>query len=202
MHGTHAVAHRRHLVRLPQVCQIHRTLPPGGVLVFMTGQREVEHLCKKLRAAFAQRPKRGGQAAVAGGSADAAAAVAAGAAAAAAAGGGGDAAAAAAAAAEEAAGLDAFSGDAAEAADGGGGEDAALLERLLEEDRLAGDGDLRDDYDAESSGACCACCACCGRLCRLCLPLLRLLLLLLPRPRRCRSWHHHSATVNTESCLS
>jgi ATP-dependent RNA helicase DHX37/DHR1 len=182
------------LVWLLQVCQIHRTLPPGGVLVFMTGQREVEHLCKKLRAAFAQRPKRGGQAAAAGGSADAAAAVAAGAAAAAA-GDGGDAAAAAAAAAEEAAGLDAFSGDAAEAADGGGGEDAALLERLLEEDRLAGDGDRHDDYDAESSGACC------GRLCLLCLPLLRLLLLLLPRPRRCRSWYHHPATVNTESCL-
>lgn len=35
-----------------QVCQIHRRLPPGGVLVFLTGQREVERLCAKLRAAF------------------------------------------------------------------------------------------------------------------------------------------------------
>ncbi len=32
-----------------QVSQIHRQLPPGGILVFMTGQREVESLCKRLR---------------------------------------------------------------------------------------------------------------------------------------------------------
>ena len=35
-----------------QVCQIHRRLPPGGVLVFLTGQREVERLCAKLRTTF------------------------------------------------------------------------------------------------------------------------------------------------------
>lgn len=35
-----------------KVCAIHRKLPPGGILVFLTGQREVEDLCKKLRKAF------------------------------------------------------------------------------------------------------------------------------------------------------
>lgn len=32
-----------------KVKQIHRGLPPGGILVFLTGQREVEELCRKLR---------------------------------------------------------------------------------------------------------------------------------------------------------
>lgn len=32
-----------------KVSQIHRRLPRGGVLVFLTGQREVEQLCRKLR---------------------------------------------------------------------------------------------------------------------------------------------------------
>ena len=36
-----------------QVRQIHRRLPPGGVLVFVTGQREVEHLVARLRTALA-----------------------------------------------------------------------------------------------------------------------------------------------------
>ena len=35
-----------------KVTAIHRKLPPGGVLVFVTGQREVDALCKKLRAAY------------------------------------------------------------------------------------------------------------------------------------------------------
>lgn len=87
-----------------QVCQIHRSLPPGGILIFLTGQREVEQLCRKLRATF-NRPKKRAGAAGAGTAVGAA-------------GGAGaeDAAdaAAAAAAAEEAAALDAFSGDAAE----------------------------------------------------------------------------------------
>jgi len=30
------------------VCKIHRQLPPGDVLVFLTGRREVLHLCRKL----------------------------------------------------------------------------------------------------------------------------------------------------------
>ena len=38
-----------------QVCKIHRQLPTGGILVFLTGQREVEHLCKRLRQAFAPK---------------------------------------------------------------------------------------------------------------------------------------------------
>lgn len=32
-----------------KVMQIHRTLPPGGILVFVTGKSEVEYLCQKLR---------------------------------------------------------------------------------------------------------------------------------------------------------
>ncbi|PIA61252.1 hypothetical protein AQUCO_00300647v1 [Aquilegia coerulea] len=32
-----------------KVMAIHKRLPAGGILVFVTGQREVEHLCKKLR---------------------------------------------------------------------------------------------------------------------------------------------------------
>jgi ATP-dependent RNA helicase DHX37/DHR1 len=36
-----------------KVCAIHRRLPPGGVLVFLTGQREVLALVARLRAAFA-----------------------------------------------------------------------------------------------------------------------------------------------------
>lgn len=41
-----------------QVCKIHRQLPPGGILVFLTGQREVEQLCKRLRQAFTPKPAR------------------------------------------------------------------------------------------------------------------------------------------------
>ncbi|KAJ8444006.1 hypothetical protein Cgig2_020852 [Carnegiea gigantea] len=32
-----------------KVLKIHKRLPPGGILVFVTGQREVEYLCRKLR---------------------------------------------------------------------------------------------------------------------------------------------------------
>ncbi|KAJ7009205.1 ATP-dependent RNA helicase DEAH13-like isoform X1 [Populus alba x Populus x berolinensis] len=34
-----------------QVMSIHKRLPQGGILVFVTGQREVEYLCQKLRKA-------------------------------------------------------------------------------------------------------------------------------------------------------
>uniref|UniRef100_A0A2P2KP63 RNA helicase n=1 Tax=Rhizophora mucronata TaxID=61149 RepID=A0A2P2KP63_RHIMU len=34
-----------------KVLSIHKRLPPGGILVFVTGQREVEYLCQKLRKA-------------------------------------------------------------------------------------------------------------------------------------------------------
>ncbi|MEE6514218.1 hypothetical protein FKM82_022233 [Ascaphus truei] len=35
-----------------KVCKIHRMLPPGGVLVFLTGQAEVHSLCRRLRKTF------------------------------------------------------------------------------------------------------------------------------------------------------
>ncbi|XP_070571551.1 probable ATP-dependent RNA helicase DHX37 [Ptychodera flava] len=39
-----------------KVLKIHRTLPPGGILVFVTGQNEVNSLSRKLRAAT--KPRR------------------------------------------------------------------------------------------------------------------------------------------------
>ena len=41
-----------------KVLAIHRKLPPGGILVFVTGQREVEQLCADCRAARAPRARR------------------------------------------------------------------------------------------------------------------------------------------------
>uniref|UniRef100_A0A8C4LZ29 DEAH-box helicase 37 n=1 Tax=Equus asinus asinus TaxID=83772 RepID=A0A8C4LZ29_EQUAS len=35
-----------------KVCKIHRLLPAGGILVFLTGQAEVHALCRRLRRAF------------------------------------------------------------------------------------------------------------------------------------------------------
>uniref|UniRef100_A0A8C6ADT8 DEAH-box helicase 37 n=1 Tax=Marmota marmota marmota TaxID=9994 RepID=A0A8C6ADT8_MARMA len=35
-----------------KVCKIHRMLPAGGILVFLTGQAEVHALCRRLRKAF------------------------------------------------------------------------------------------------------------------------------------------------------
>ncbi|XP_004690689.1 PREDICTED: probable ATP-dependent RNA helicase DHX37 [Condylura cristata] len=35
-----------------KVCKIHRLLPAGGILVFLTGQAEVHALCRRLRKAF------------------------------------------------------------------------------------------------------------------------------------------------------
>ncbi|XP_070759651.1 probable ATP-dependent RNA helicase DHX37 [Enoplosus armatus] len=35
-----------------KICKIHRMLPPGGILVFLTGQAEVHTLCRRLRKAF------------------------------------------------------------------------------------------------------------------------------------------------------
>jgi ATP-dependent RNA helicase DHX37/DHR1 len=35
-----------------KVSKIHRRLPPGGILVFLTGQDEIRQLCKKLSAKF------------------------------------------------------------------------------------------------------------------------------------------------------
>ncbi|XP_072103683.1 probable ATP-dependent RNA helicase DHX37 [Mobula birostris] len=39
-----------------KVSKIHRMLPPGGILVFLTGQAEVNSLCRRLRRAFPYRP--------------------------------------------------------------------------------------------------------------------------------------------------
>ncbi|XP_064793067.1 probable ATP-dependent RNA helicase DHX37 [Oncorhynchus masou masou] len=35
-----------------KTCKIHRMLPPGGILVFLTGQAEVHSVCRRLRRAF------------------------------------------------------------------------------------------------------------------------------------------------------
>ena len=35
-----------------KVCQIHRKLPDGGVLVFLTGKQEILHMCRKLNRAL------------------------------------------------------------------------------------------------------------------------------------------------------
>ena len=35
--------------------KIHKMLPPGGILIFMTGQQEIEEMCKRLRLAFPLR---------------------------------------------------------------------------------------------------------------------------------------------------
>ncbi|RPB05677.1 P-loop containing nucleoside triphosphate hydrolase protein [Choiromyces venosus 120613-1] len=35
-----------------KVCKIHRRLPPGGILVFLTGQNEITHLLKRLWKTF------------------------------------------------------------------------------------------------------------------------------------------------------
>ncbi|KAK9320235.1 P-loop containing nucleoside triphosphate hydrolase protein [Lipomyces orientalis] len=39
-----------------KISKIHQRLPPGGILVFLTGQNEITHLCRRLRQAF---PKKG-----------------------------------------------------------------------------------------------------------------------------------------------
>ena len=41
-----------------KVCKIHRQLPDGGILVFLTGQQEVNSLCRKLRQTFPGVAKR------------------------------------------------------------------------------------------------------------------------------------------------
>lgn len=40
-----------------KICKIHRMLPPGGILVFLTGQAEVHSLCRRLRKMFPYRGK-------------------------------------------------------------------------------------------------------------------------------------------------
>jgi ATP-dependent RNA helicase DHX37/DHR1 len=38
-----------------KVCKIHARLPPGGVLVFLTGQNEIMTLCKRLEKRFGRK---------------------------------------------------------------------------------------------------------------------------------------------------
>lgn len=38
--------------RVVQVCKVHRRLPDGGILVFLTGKREILHMSHKLRKEF------------------------------------------------------------------------------------------------------------------------------------------------------
>jgi ATP-dependent RNA helicase DHX37/DHR1 len=42
-----------------QVCRIHRELPAGGILLFLTGQREVQVAVRRIRQAFAKKGPRG-----------------------------------------------------------------------------------------------------------------------------------------------
>ena len=35
-----------------KICKVHRKLPSGGILVFVTGKQEVHTLCKKLQRTF------------------------------------------------------------------------------------------------------------------------------------------------------
>ncbi|KAK9372029.1 P-loop containing nucleoside triphosphate hydrolase protein [Lipomyces chichibuensis] len=38
-----------------KISKIHQRLPPGGILVFLTGQNEITHLCRRLRQAFSKK---------------------------------------------------------------------------------------------------------------------------------------------------
>lgn len=41
-----------------QVVKLHRRLPPGGVLVFLTGKAEILHMCDRLRKHFNKKKKK------------------------------------------------------------------------------------------------------------------------------------------------
>ncbi|KAM3569921.1 hypothetical protein VYU27_007999 [Nannochloropsis oceanica] len=45
-----------------KVCKIHRKLPPGGILVFLTGKAEVTYMCQKLKAVLGlSKGRKGGR---------------------------------------------------------------------------------------------------------------------------------------------
>ncbi len=44
-----------------KICRIHERLPEGGILVFVTGQQEVNVLCNKLRKAYPSNARNGGE---------------------------------------------------------------------------------------------------------------------------------------------
>lgn len=41
-----------------KTCKIHQKLPPGGILIFLTGQNEITQMCKRLQKAFPFRGKK------------------------------------------------------------------------------------------------------------------------------------------------
>jgi ATP-dependent RNA helicase DHX37/DHR1 len=41
-----------------KVCKIHARLPPGGVLVFLTGQAEIQALCRKLEKKYGKKDSK------------------------------------------------------------------------------------------------------------------------------------------------
>lgn len=50
---------------IKKTCKIHARLPPGGILIFLTGQNEITGVCRKLEArygrnAIAKRKRRRG----------------------------------------------------------------------------------------------------------------------------------------------
>lgn len=57
-----------------QVCRIHRELPGGGILLFVTGQREVQVAVRRIRQAFARSARTADSTAAGSGSTAAAAA--------------------------------------------------------------------------------------------------------------------------------
>lgn len=38
-----------------KVCKIHKQLPAGGILVFLTGKKEITYMCKRLVLALKNR---------------------------------------------------------------------------------------------------------------------------------------------------
>ena len=44
---------------LKKASAIHRRLPPGGILIFVTGQREVEYVCRQLETTFSSSQRIG-----------------------------------------------------------------------------------------------------------------------------------------------
>ncbi|KAF5093754.1 hypothetical protein D0Z03_002294 [Geotrichum reessii] len=40
-----------------KTCKIHQKLPPGGILIFLTGQNEITNMCKRLRKTFPFKKK-------------------------------------------------------------------------------------------------------------------------------------------------
>jgi len=46
---------------IEKTVKIHRQLPPGGILIFLTGQNEIVGVCRRLEARFGQKVNEGRQ---------------------------------------------------------------------------------------------------------------------------------------------